>query len=64
MEFEKTIYKSISIIKLYVYIYRLIEIFELTYLLMITNDNTLNKDTYLTNDNSLTKDTYLTNDNY
>ena len=28
---------------------------------MITNDNTLTKDTYLTNDNSLTKDTYLTN---
>ena len=49
---------------MYVYIYRLIEICELTYLLMITNDNTLTKDTYLTNDNSLTKDTYLTNDNY
>ena len=49
---------------MYIYIYRLIEIFELTYLLMITNDNTLTKDTYLTNDNSLTKDTYLTNDNY
>ena len=46
------------------YIYRLIEIFEYTYLLMITNDNTLTKDTYLTNDNSLTEDTYLTNDNY